>query len=673
MTKILHSPIYDLKDKEVCIFGDIEGGWPFAELIKSQHKDLIPFELIKEENQTTRSSHININLQEKQAVVFTGDLIDNYGPYDIQWLEAMVNAKSKYPDQVLLGIGNRDINKIRLIDECFIVKTDNNEEYFPWEKENISFQKLCSNISESFKKKDNVYKFAFSQKDIITKFNKINKPSQPTKSLWKYDDGSDAYPGYDKDPSKNIIVWSDDLSRIKNIYITLGTSSAIDNRWLELYNMGLVDTKNVEIEIKYVAVALTNMMMGLQWSEKFMTNSGDNIKNIFKKLNGLYIKYLNSAHIIGKFICIQNTEEKNCLFSHSGIPPYLSYPIGYAPRSNFDNYKTDDKTDDKTDLDNILIYIDHEKKDFLHKFIFNDFIECRKLKEYITQQYNNIVLYRFIQLSANTGVKIYPNYVVGSDFSPIVTHATNNLSEHNIFKHNIKNYDFYEDYNTFFNNNYKGGYDEEEVQKTYYEFKTNDVQYNIFGHQPQGLFPIALKQDETVHVCLDVSSVSKYQSGIGTCAFMHLKNREIKIKGIIKFPDDNKYKYNPEKVSQLLEYDFKIEDFQYKIKDYMKLYDRYARSSIRHLNVNKFIIDNDEYEIEYVLYNNFDNTVKFTKIAASEKKGGKLRTKNLKKTTEKIKIDEKMLRNIYIGPRGGEYVKIKGEFVSVKSLGKAQK
>eukprot|EP00405_Crypthecodinium_cohnii_P049064 CAMPEP_0206612890 /NCGR_PEP_ID=MMETSP0325_2-20121206/56312_1 /ASSEMBLY_ACC=CAM_ASM_000347 /TAXON_ID=2866 /ORGANISM="Crypthecodinium cohnii, Strain Seligo" /LENGTH=221 /DNA_ID=CAMNT_0054132775 /DNA_START=215 /DNA_END=877 /DNA_ORIENTATION=+ len=48
--------------------------------------------------------------------VFGGDAFDQ-GPGDVRIAKALVNFKKKYPDRVILLVGNRDVNKIRLTAE----------------------------------------------------------------------------------------------------------------------------------------------------------------------------------------------------------------------------------------------------------------------------------------------------------------------------------------------------------------------------------------------------------------------------------------------------------------------------------------------------------------------------------------------------------------------------
>jgi hypothetical protein len=653
--------VYNLEGKEVSIFGDIEGGWPFDELLKNSNFYHIPFKKIEK--------NIEVTLPYNRCMVFTGDLIDNYGPYDIQWLEAMVKAKEQYSDRVLLGIGNRDLNKIRMLDECFIFKYDDNGNvFFPWENFDGDFDKLCEEIVDKFNK---TYKFLFEETDIKKKYDKTKYMNIVNigRLHWSRDKNKNDM----SDGSPN--EWPNSIDRISNIYKNgLAAASVLNNRWEELFNLNLMffkndipknsteyneDRYNKNEKIKYVAIALTNMMMGAIWPDYIINKCSQNIKTLFTRINGLYIKYLQSANLIGKF----TWNNKRFVFSHSGIPPYLSAPLGYAPK------KKDGTSNNETSLDDILSLIEQEKKKFLNVYDISKFenLDVKKIEAHIKkisyneEDENDLKLYKFIQLTAATGIKSLDDYLVGSLFSPVNTHDGNNLSAHPMFNKSSK----YEEY--------LGGYGADKNTIKYYKFNTNDIDYNIFGHQPQGLFPIALEQEKTTHICLDVSSVPKDPTGVGTYAFLHLINtNQILIKGSIKFPKtyefDNKTDLD---LNEAFNYSIDINEFKIKIEDYIEFYKEY--DNIRHLNMNKFHVlgyNNNKYIIKYVLENTFKSKCTIEKIYTAGK--GKS-CKSLKKTDKKFSIDGKTVRNVYVGSRGGEYVKIKGDFVPVKSLKKARK
>ena len=63
-----------------------------------------------------RGADRSLELCDDAAFVFGGDAVD-HGPGDLQILKDLVGLKKRYPDRVHLLVGNRDVNKIRLMVE----------------------------------------------------------------------------------------------------------------------------------------------------------------------------------------------------------------------------------------------------------------------------------------------------------------------------------------------------------------------------------------------------------------------------------------------------------------------------------------------------------------------------------------------------------------------------
>lgn len=637
-------PIYDFENScEISIFGDIEGAFPFTD-IPEKHKLKIPFRINIDKN-------ISIKLQNNKAFVFTGDLIDK-SKHDIRWLNTICAAKSTWEDKVLLGIGNRDINKLRMIDESFMTvhnyAADNR--ILPWEVDldvKSNFEDLCKKIMEGFnnyseKKGHYVCSFSFKDDDIINKYI-ISK--EELKSIQSHTPNDDKYPklfakddiGYDTLPGKN--TFQDGLERIKDIYSnTLGASDVYKNRWQELFELGYVKDDRVNDNVKYIALAITNMMMTLIWPEEYIESKckNKNIKELFKYLNGLHIKYLQNAHIIGKI----TKKGKNYIFSHSGIPDILSAPLGYSQTDN--NYGQNVKQ-----LDEILIEIENEKKDFINIFDIKSNknisknITADKIIEYINKEILvNDKLYKYIQLSAPTGYKIKDNNVFGSINSPIVLQYTGYLKKGGgkIFK------------NT---NNIK------------YCKRDSSIHYNIFGHQPQGYFPTAIyNNDGTYDICLDISSI-KYENGFkeGSYAFMYINNSgEITINGRIVNSNSSINNILENKDNKII-YTKKLYSFQTRREEY----------NINNKDIDKcryYVNKNKSLKLKYELLTKPPFTSSIEKIKGKENRSqSRGRKKSLKPTSNKIKVG-KLYRKVYIGPRGGKYIKYKGEYTSIKSLDK---
>ena len=137
--------------KYIYCFGDMEGQFPFTSKItrvkfmydRKFTKISVNQEQYKENKvdyeerskyfpkTSTNSNFITLNSKKfidiktsendgtASAFVCVGDLCD-HGKYDIRWLMAIVN--NAHPHSILCCLGNRDFNKLRRIDESFIVK-----------------------------------------------------------------------------------------------------------------------------------------------------------------------------------------------------------------------------------------------------------------------------------------------------------------------------------------------------------------------------------------------------------------------------------------------------------------------------------------------------------------------------------------------------------------------
>ena len=75
---------------------------------------------VKEANAVVNILNGEKLLEGNEALVFTGDLLDR-GPHGIRLMQRFIDLKRKNKEQVLLCAGNRDFNKIRMLDELFVV------------------------------------------------------------------------------------------------------------------------------------------------------------------------------------------------------------------------------------------------------------------------------------------------------------------------------------------------------------------------------------------------------------------------------------------------------------------------------------------------------------------------------------------------------------------------
>ena len=100
---------------------DVEGHWDyFLEYV--QRSQVLDWEDHEEHNNiisTPKSKSIKfrrLKLRPNTHFVYGGDSVDK-GPGDIRLCRALVNLKKRYPDNVHLLVGNRDLNKLRFSSE----------------------------------------------------------------------------------------------------------------------------------------------------------------------------------------------------------------------------------------------------------------------------------------------------------------------------------------------------------------------------------------------------------------------------------------------------------------------------------------------------------------------------------------------------------------------------
>ena len=155
------SPIYNFSDKKIYCFSDLEGSIPTKPNI-SKH----PVNNVKRVIDILNNEAIIDN----EAIVFTGDLIDR-GSHNIILMSNLLNIKINNTKQVCLAIGNRDLNKIRLIDEYYIIRTNGASLWSP--KKIVTgkdFKDLCDDIADKFNteadKFNTEFKFKFNYQQL---------------------------------------------------------------------------------------------------------------------------------------------------------------------------------------------------------------------------------------------------------------------------------------------------------------------------------------------------------------------------------------------------------------------------------------------------------------------------------------------------------------------------
>lgn len=524
-------------------FGDLEGQMPFTKvksmpgtLVSTDESDAVYAKREAYFPKTVdgtnlieldqRTNHINIRTSpENDAFVFTGDLVD-HGKYDIRWLMAIVNHV--HPESLLCCIGNRDYNKLRRIDESYIVKKDGTSIWDSVLNPDGKKKNLTAFVEELAANWDTSYTFAYKFTQIQDRFkgyrwfenatdrdkisesyNKLDNVFVKTRdlysnpSLWGITEFSrKPYTQQDpKDPEKEV---TDSLALPQYNYD-------------ELVELGLIKRKDERIhddKFKCILIHVTNMLMGVIWSS-------DHVATFPKQceiLNGLYVKYLKHAYFYSVFTT--NYHNEKAILSHGVVNKYLSIPAGYLfgkPQEK-DNYynaflekiKADTFMKEKIAEDiksyNIFNYINDEKNEMLDRFnsYWNSLADYRSHNNY---KFGDLQLY-------NVFHRLHDLIYERTPEEKNLLHS----DELYLDSHDLKSL-------VASRSKAKGGQrgggqpvwvDLREFNKTGIITKvdTYDFKFNIYGHSPQGLVPdvIHIEENDRYIIGVDISNIGPFKS-----------------------------------------------------------------------------------------------------------------------------------------------------------------
>ena len=279
------SGVYDFSGKQIYCFSDLEGRIPTA-------PDKVKVPNVARVLEIINYSTLDMN---KDAVVFTGDLIDR-GPQNIELMQKMLALKERAPGNVLLCMGNRDLNKIRLVDEYFIVNKDGKPCWMG--SSAMNFKALCDTVARSFGEKDR-YKFKYTSKELE------GPMIGTTQTGWA---------NFTTDFLEANIFKDDLVGRVTAVEEkTLGRSlhkNYAVGEFNSLFDAGAFKNDDSKNGVLHAAIAIMSMVMGCKWP-------GEYLPVFLEPYNGLYIRYLENSHVIGAF---KAGEGKYGVASHAGLP-----------------------------------------------------------------------------------------------------------------------------------------------------------------------------------------------------------------------------------------------------------------------------------------------------------------------------------------------------------------
>ena len=622
---------YNFENKDIYCFSDLEGNMP------REIKELM-FNL-------QASNDIDYepkNLAEiGRAIVFTGDLIDR-GAYSIRNLLNMYNLKYTNSQDVILICGNRDLNKIRMYHECCIPYIE--DTIFIPDNNSMSIAEIV-NLLDRMPDSCNPFKYQAHEiakniniegiVNILVKFN----PQPEIINRQNIDDNF-------------IESYRNDIFRIEDMYVnTLGSPNQIkffSDEYKALFGANLFNftdkdfkddmiIDDVKKDIKYKLllkfIAMMNMVMGKEWDEGLLPI-------VLQKYNGLYIKYLTNCHIIAEF----SKDNKLFFASHSGIPYDKANNIFYIPQKIGSKYIPNNFTNTE-----LITKLNTEFKIFIANI------------DYQTKEYR-----KYVAMAAACGdINIVGDTEYTSQASPIVSSLL------------------------------KDGYDKRDIglkSLITKDKETRDITkiYNIYGHLPTGLLPTVSKIEDngltSYHIGLDISKAENAKGISNKTSYVYLRINNIE--GNVQDSFVGKTVYNLEyqtvnidKSSLSVDKPQKLQDIALETEPITITYNKITRLLIDTYSDTKIKAEHKSkpltlFSVDGRTYYGISGwmIVKYTKFPSSTKtildnpkqEGGSRAAGAIKKTyTKSAKrfMNGKKQMVIYLGKRGGEYLKVKGEYI----------
>ena len=587
---------------------------------------------------------------ENKVIVFTGDLIDR-GEYSIRNLRRMLALKEKIENEgrVILLCGNRDTNKIRMYHECHIKAIED---------------KILNNADKEFNKEIKIAGIISKLKDIsVTPDNLFTNKSKDIATIINITGILKDLTIPNTDDPNFVDKYTDDISRIEKMYLnTLGSPKQVENFKKEfkvLFGIGEIGNVFEEDKITLLKfIAMMNMVMGKIWDNNVLPK-------ILEPYNGMYIKYLQQCHIMA----IITIGDKLCLVSHAGIP-YKEKVIGddSVIAENEGSFYI------PLEIGKVILPVQEHKiindvatnigtKKFTRSHYYNIDKICilnRRFTEFINNKNTSETDYKkYVAMSANCDIQSIDGTEFSAYASPIVSRK--NIEEVKD-KKNLSLYEFIK------------------------EGALTTKVYNIFGHQPSGVLPYISKKEEvrrngvtitSYHIDLDISKVEDND----------ISNKESYV--YLKMTKDSDMLFG--KTNSTKEHDIinksesrkKIKDPPLFIDNYKDVtLDSYCENSrvdvTYNINTSTLFTVDDIRKEEIKYYGMFSFTLVETNKdikpntdieTGFSSNGGRGKTTIYAKSIRRFLYGKRKMV-IYVGKRGGEYVKVKGEYMSLAKFNK---
>ena len=444
----------DVVNKIVC-FSDVEGGSPFKSIsVRSTDSQSI-------DSAMTFLDSIPYSLQPDSALVFLGDAQDNGGS-SLRMLLRLVELKQRAPGRIILILGNRDVNKMRLADEALLVD-DLGVDVFS----SFYTSKTTSKTSDAFNF-EGLVKYVLENKSTI-KFKYSAKDLLMDNAPWIKD------------------IPDDIGTRISYIFDkTMNAPGAASRLYDEIDEECKLDLDTPDT---HIAATILCMLMSRHWPQHILPGN-------MHKYNGLYLKFITESHVCATF----KFNGRVSFASHGGLPQAHSVftsVLGFVPTGPPPAYAPERLSDRLSDVVDTL--------DGLWKTAFVDQTRSSAVGT-LPWRHTHDVVRRLIYMSGPSK----PADELTVAMSPIVA-----------FKppHDI---DGARNYFSGGTDPVLVPYDSDRTMMKAFDWSkgtaADTIAYNLFGHQPRGMAPHVKASGtgtlKTWHVCMDVSKVDGNASAI---------------------------------------------------------------------------------------------------------------------------------------------------------------
>ena len=448
--------------KALHLFTDEEGSAPFVGPVT---------DLFKYDSEVEFKDGIVSGCKYGHRLVYLGDLMDRY-PNEIKLMTSMIRLSDE--DKITLIAGNRDVNKLRLVDELRMYTLDDEGK----------------KVYPEFTKPDDVVQYAlredalFEEIDHVSRFKTWNNAgdrkeifSSGSKATERLDLMVGLLMGVSR-PRKCVEVKMEEAA---DVFSSSNLSFHL---------------KTDEQRARFVCLLYTILGGGY----RLKTESHPSL-NGFRRLEGLYLEFLKRC----KIMSLESVGSTSVLVAHGGVPDLISNPVGLKDRERGSPRAASE-------------VIDEVNEDF-RKHIEGS-IQRTKSGNDLDME----VLYYYIGLSGpvQTNTAFGPDESFDYNNSPIVTRNRLKKVNHKTLYHGG------DEHRNGHGHGHGHGHGPINYEATVYADLTTGnkkVDYVVFGHTPVGNAPSVWATGETVYAAIDVSSSTDDLAGpkeYRTCSIMSI-------------------------------------------------------------------------------------------------------------------------------------------------------